>query len=159
MSLKRKAADAAVDSAKKAKSNASITSFFGQPKATVSSSATTNGSEPTSSPSAPDAAAPARFDKEAWTAKLTTEQKELLKLEIDTLDESWLAVLKDEVTTKDFLDLKRFLKKEAETGKTIYPPSKDVYSWYATLIHLPISALQTKAHAGHVTLLCTTSKP
>lgn len=54
----------------------------------------------------------------------------MLKLEIETLDESWLAVLKEEITTKSFLDLKKFLKSEAEAGKKIFPPSQDVYSWY-----------------------------
>jgi uracil-DNA glycosylase len=71
-----------------------------------------------------------KFNKEAWVAKLTDEQKELLKLEIDTLHESWLAVLKDEVVTKEFLDLKRFLKQEIASGKKIFPPMEDVYSWY-----------------------------
>ena len=139
MSLKRKATDVAVDAAKKAKQDSSITSFFGQPKAKASTAAT-NGSEPASSQTEPassqvqpETTAPATFDKEAWAAKLTPEQKELLKLEIDTLHESWFAALKDELLSKDFLELKRFLKKEAETGKTIFPPSKDVYSWYDVL--------------------------
>lgn len=122
MSLKRKAADLAThanaDAVKKAKAstNTSITAFFGQPK-------------PSSSPTAPTTIQP-KFDKDAWIAKLNDEQKQLLKLEIETLDESWLAVLKDEVTTKEFLDLKRFLKKEVESGKKVFPPSEDVYSWY-----------------------------
>ncbi|KAF2500842.1 uracil-DNA glycosylase [Lophium mytilinum] len=113
MSLKRKAAELATD-AKKAKtaSQGSITSFFGAPKPNPTKAAT----------------APAKFDKEAWVEKLTEEQKELLKLEIDTLDESWLAQLKDEIVKDDFLDLKRFLKKEVANG-TVYPPMKDVYSW------------------------------
>lgn len=133
MSLKRKAADKAAESAKKAKANGSITAFFGQPKA----SASTSSSLPTSSPTAPASSAtapatePIKFDKDAWVAKLTDEQKQLLALEINTLHESWLGVLKDEVTSNAFLDLKRFLKTEAEAGKKIFPPSADVYSWYA----------------------------
>jgi uracil-DNA glycosylase len=129
MSLKRKAADLATDAAKKPKANSSITAFFGQPKAT------TNGTAPSSSPSAPASSAtapatePVKFDKEAWLAKLTPEQKELLALEINTLHESWLGALKDEITTKEFLDLKRFLKTEVESGKKVFPPSADVYSW------------------------------
>lgn len=71
----------------------------------------------------------AKFNKDAWVEKLTDEQKELLKLEIDTLHESWLSVLKDEVVTKEFLDLKRFLKRELDSGKKIFPPMEDVYSW------------------------------
>lgn len=128
MSLKRKAADVATDAVKKPKANAAITSFFGQPKPNPSTSST-NPSQPASSPTASATVQP-NFDKEAWIAKLSDEQKQLLKLEIETLHESWLAVLKDEVTSKEFLDLKRFLKKEVETGKKVFPPSEDVYSWY-----------------------------
>ena len=108
--LKRKAADLAAVDAKKPKANGSITSFFGAPK-------------PSSS---------VKFDKDAWVAKLTDEQKSLLQLEIDTLHESWLAHLKDDVLTEKFLNLKRFLKKEKEGGKQIFPPLEDVYSWSAS---------------------------
>lgn len=127
MSLKRKAADLATDAAKKPKANGSITAFFGQPKPNPSTSST-NPSQPTSSPTASETQ-PVKFDKDAWVAKLTPEQKDLLKLEIETLHESWLAALKDEVTSKEFLDLKRFLKREVEAGKKIFPPSEDIYSW------------------------------
>ena len=87
MSLKRKATDIAADAAKKPKSNGAITSFFGQPKASVTTKTGNDSSNPTSSPTAP-ATEPVKFDKEAWVAKLTQEQKELLKLEIDTLHDS-----------------------------------------------------------------------
>ena len=102
--------------AKKPKANGSITSFFAAPKSKAND---------------PKAAVPsaARFDKAKWVSSLTTEQKELLKLEIDTLDESWLAHLKEIVVTSEFLALKRFLKKEKESGATIFPPEKDIYSW------------------------------
>lgn len=123
MSLKRKAADIAAADAKKPKANASITSFFGPPKSNPSTSSTNPSKGPT------DPAPALKFDKEKWIASLTEEQKTLLKLEIETLHESWLAVLKDEITTKSFLDLKKFLKSEAESGKKIFPPSEDVYSW------------------------------
>ncbi|KAJ4365882.1 uracil DNA glycosylase [Neocucurbitaria cava] len=111
MSLKRKAAEAASD-AKKPKMNGSITAFFGAPK-----------------PS-PNKATP-KFDKDAWVTKLTDEQKELLQLEIDTLHDSWLPHLKDVLVSPQFLELKRFLRTELKSGKTVYPPMKDVYSWYA----------------------------
>ncbi|KXS96547.1 hypothetical protein AC579_4618 [Pseudocercospora musae] len=127
MSLKRKAAELATDAVKKPKGNASITAFFGQPKTNPETSST-NPSKPASSPTAPATIQP-KFDKDAWIAKLNDEQKQLLKLEIETLHESWLAVLKDEVVSKEFLDLKRFLKKEVENGKKVFPPSEDVYSW------------------------------
>lgn len=92
--------------------------IFVQPK-TISSTAST----------APDKAPAPKWDKDAWIAKLNDEQKELLKLEIETLHESWLQHLTNEVTSPEFLNLKRFLKKEVETGKKIFPPSEDVYSW------------------------------
>lgn len=121
MSLKRKAGDIAVDAAKKPK-QAGITSFFGAPKPSPSAA------KPSSDPTAP-ATQPVKFDKDAWVAKLSDEHKELLKLEIDTLHESWLAALKDEVTSESFLNLKRFLKTEWEGDAKIFPPKEDVYSW------------------------------
>jgi uracil-DNA glycosylase len=96
----------------------SITSFFKAPPATK------NGTAKTSAP------APIKFDKAAWVAKLTPEQKELLQLEIDTMDESWIYHLKDELVSSEFLNLKRFLKKEWASGKKIFPPKEDIYSWY-----------------------------
>jgi len=117
MSLKRKAAEAATDASKKPKANGSITAFFGAPKPAANSKA----------------AAAAKFDREAWIGKLTEEQKDLLQLELDTLHESWLPHLKDVLLTPQFLNLKRFLKQELKSGKTIYPPMKDVYSWYVSM--------------------------
>jgi uracil-DNA glycosylase len=121
MSLKRKAAEVVAAEAKKPKANGSITSFFGAPKSS------------SSKPVAP------KFDKAAWVAKLTAEQKELLKLEIDTLDESWLAQLKDEIVTKEFLELKRFLAEEEEAGKKVFPPKQDIYSWSR---HCPLNTVK-----------------
>jgi uracil-DNA glycosylase len=114
MSLKRKAGEVASD-AKKPKMNGSITAFFGAPKA--SSAPGTKSSVATN------------FDRDAWISKLTDEQKDLLKLEIETLHESWLPHLKDVLVSPQFLELKRFLQKELSTGKTVYPPMADVYSW------------------------------
>lgn len=135
MSLKRKAADIAVDSAKKPKQNGTITAFFGAPKVTASSGAAAGAA---SFVSTTDATAPATkpivFDKDAWLAKLSDEHKELLKLEIDTLDETWLGALKDEITSPEFLSLKRFLKTEYASGKKIFPPQEDIYSWYVLSI-------------------------
>jgi len=127
MSLKRKAADLATDAAKKPKSNAPITAFFGQPKPNPSSSPA-NSSQTAPSATAP-ATEPIKFDKAAWLAKLSDEHKQLLSLEINTLHESWLGALKDDIVTKDFLDLKRFLAAEVKAGKKVFPPSQDVYSW------------------------------
>jgi uracil-DNA glycosylase len=126
--LKRKASTQPLGpEAKKPKQNASITSFFGAPKAgpaALNKSASTANKPATT---APDPAA--KFDKAKWVASLTEEQRTLLQLEIDTLHESWLAVLKDEITTREFLELKKFLDREAKAGKKVFPPREDVYSW------------------------------
>ena len=133
--LKRKAGEvaaAATSASKKPKANASITSFFKQTPETAKPASSTQSSPLSSQTNAsPVESAPVapKFDKVKWIEKLTDEQKDLLALEIQTLDESWLAQLKDEVLTKEFLDLKRFLKKEHESGKKIFPPADDVYSW------------------------------
>ncbi|KAA8650011.1 hypothetical protein EYZ11_005012 [Aspergillus tanneri] len=103
---------------KKSKANGSITSFFGVPKAKA------NTSE-----SKPPATYASTFNKQKWVASLTTEQAELLQLEIDTLDESWLSQLKEELVTPEFLALKRFLRKEKQSGAKVFPPENEIYSW------------------------------
>ena len=135
--LKRKATELAASEAKKPKPNASITSFFGQPKvkavptaAPKTSITNTAASSAPSTPYNPTPAPKKPFDKEAWLAKLSDEQKELLKLEIDTLHESWLPYLAEEIASKEFVELKRFLKREVEGGAKVFPPMEDVYSWY-----------------------------
>ena len=74
-----------------------------------------------------------RFDKDAWVNGLTPPQKELLKyepchfdiylikfrLEIDTLHESWLAVLKDELTKPYFLKVFCFNAKTNHAAQRI----------------------------------------
>lgn len=111
--LKRKAGTAASNAdTKKPKVNGNIAAFFGSaPKPATDSTPAT------------------KFDKEKWVASLSPEQRELLQLEIDTLHESWLAHLKDDVTTKEFLDLKKFLQRETAGGRKWFPPQEDVYSW------------------------------
>ncbi|KIW02746.1 uracil-DNA glycosylase [Verruconis gallopava] len=132
MSLKRKATDVASTEVKKVK-QAGITSFFGQPKAVGIASASSAPNGVHTSTAMP------KFDKAAWVAKLSEEQKDLLKLEIDTLHESWLAHLKDEITTPEFLNLKRFLKQEIASGKKIFPPQEDIYSWSR---HTPLNTVK-----------------
>ncbi|KIW90492.1 uracil-DNA glycosylase [Cladophialophora bantiana CBS 173.52] len=116
------------DDAKKPKKNGSLTSFFGPPKATPTSGGRP-GSLTNGVPTASNEPPPPKFDKDKWVAGLTDEQRKLLKLEIDTLDPSWLSVLKEEIVTPNFLDLKRFLQKEIDAKQKIYPPLEDVYSW------------------------------
>ena len=111
MSLKRKAADAALADAKKVKANGSITSFFGPPKVVAKTISTTKvvtkedgeTTEMVVETFLDEGVKSSRpkFDKKKWAEKLTPEQKELLGLEIETLDESWFAVLKDELLTKE----------------------------------------------------------
>lgn len=126
--LKRKAnPTSTANDPKKPKKDATLTSFFGQPK--IVSSSTVSSSDPTSSADPETQGAAPNFDKEKWVATLTAEQKDLLKLEIDTLDPTWLAHLKDDIVKPSFLDLKRFLKKEIDAGKTVFPPLEEVYSW------------------------------
>ncbi|KAK1595754.1 uracil-DNA glycosylase [Colletotrichum navitas] len=116
--LKRKAGTLSAADNKKPKQDGSIMSFFGAPKPAAKASGA----------GALETSPAAKFDKAKWIAGLTAEQKELLQLEIDTLHESWLALLKDEVTSKEFLDLKRFLNRESDAGKKWFPPKEDVYS-------------------------------
>lgn len=117
---------------KKPKPNGSITSFFGPPKPKVNPGSTANGG----SANTATAASGFKFNKDKWIASLTAEQKELLQLEIDTLHESWLSHLKDELVTKEFLNLKRFLQKELDSGVKVFPPLEDVYSWYAQALNI-----------------------
>ncbi|KAI0151647.1 uracil-DNA glycosylase [Xylariaceae sp. FL1272] len=119
-SQKRKSDVSGADANKKAKTNSSITSFFGPPKTTAKPNSTSS--------SAPEPATP-KFNKEAWVATLTPEQKKHLQLEINTLHESWLVHLKDEIVKPEFINLKKFLESEIKNGETIFPPSEDVYSW------------------------------
>jgi uracil-DNA glycosylase len=119
--LKRKGDALTNGNDKKPKANGSITSFFTAPKPTVGGVSPRSASSP---------AAPAvKFDKQKWLDGLTAEQKQLLDLEIKTLDDSWLAHLKDDITTKEFLELKKFLERETKAGKKWFPPKEDVYSW------------------------------
>ncbi|KAI8945978.1 uracil-DNA glycosylase [Xylaria longipes] len=123
-SLKRKGDSAAADASKKTKVNGSITSFFGPPKTTSSPSSKSSTSAP------PSSSNPAsKFDKAAWLATLTPEQKKHLALEINTLDPSWLALLKDEIVKPEFIALKKFIEAEVRSGQNVFPPSEDVYSW------------------------------
>lgn len=110
------------DANKKPKVNASITSFFGAPKSSPTSSPAKFGAGPEP--------APLKFDKDKWVAGLTPEQKRHLQLEIQTLDPSWLVHLREEITSPEFIELKKFLESEVKANKKVFPPREDVYSWY-----------------------------
>jgi uracil-DNA glycosylase len=129
-SLKRKVDPLTASSSdlKKPKKDASLTSFFGAPKtANASSKSGPSPSSTTTSSEPPQI----KFDKDKWVSGLSDEHKKLLKLEIDTLDSSWLAHLREDVVHKDFLELKRFLQREIDSGNKIFPPLEEVYSWFA----------------------------
>ncbi|TQV98577.1 hypothetical protein V2A60_007703 [Cordyceps javanica] len=121
-SLKRKASGSEPGpEIKKPKANGNIAAFFGAaPKPAQTAGAAS--SDATAAPAT-------KFDKDKWVASLSPEQKTLLKLEIETMHESWLGLLKDDITTKEFLDLKKFLDRETAAGKKWFPPKEDVYSW------------------------------
>ncbi|GJJ08273.1 hypothetical protein Clacol_002483 [Clathrus columnatus] len=65
---------------------------------------------------------------DAFTASLTPEECSLLKLEMETMNKSWLKVLTDEIKKPYFLSLKKWLASEglegAKSASTIYPPGK-----------------------------------
>ncbi|KAI1298527.1 uracil-DNA glycosylase [Xylaria venustula] len=124
-SVKRKGDAAATDASKKAKTNGSITSFFGAPKTTGAK----GGAGGSTSDTAASGNPAAKFDKAKWVATLTPEQKKHLALEINTLDPSWLALLKDEIVKPEFIALKKFIEGEVRSGQNVFPPSEDVYSW------------------------------
>jgi uracil-DNA glycosylase len=107
---------------KKPKANGSIASFFTAPKPAAGGASSGASADPPA----------VKFDKKKWLDTLTAEQKQLLQLEIETLDDSWLAHLKDDITTKEFLELKKFLERETKAGKKWFPPKEDVYSWFVS---------------------------
>ncbi|KAJ5457614.1 Uracil-DNA glycosylase [Penicillium sp. IBT 31633x] len=135
--VKRKAEQLPGHDSKKPKGG-SITAFFGTPKPKPAIKSTSTHQ-------------PSIFDKEKWIASLTPEQKELLQLEIDTLDESWLAHLKDEVTSTEFLNLKRFLKKEKDSNVKVFPPEEDIYSWsrYTPLHNVKVVIIGQDPYHNH----------
>ncbi|ORY86190.1 uracil-DNA glycosylase-like protein [Protomyces lactucae-debilis] len=111
---KRSAAAAASPVAKKLKAT-TITSFFAKDPAAAPSPAKAKEVE-------------TPFSKQSWIDSLSVENKDLLKLEIDTLHESWLSLLHKELTKPYFLKLKEFLAGERRKHK-IFPPAPDVYAW------------------------------
>ncbi|KAG0271803.1 hypothetical protein BGZ95_000331 [Linnemannia exigua] len=60
---------------------------------------------------------------------LSDEKRELLRLEQDTIDATWLRALQSEFTKPYFIELKKFLKQEEANKQQIFPPKDDIYSW------------------------------
>ncbi|GAA5842225.1 hypothetical protein JCM3766R1_005071 [Sporobolomyces carnicolor] len=106
-----------------------------------------SGSPPPAQPAAPLASTsttpPSTFSVDAYQQSLSKKSSEpseadLLRLECETLDPSWLSLLKDEIRKPYFRQLKEFLWKEGLRGTddkdskgklTVFPPARDVYSW------------------------------
>ncbi|KAF9970660.1 uracil DNA glycosylase [Actinomortierella ambigua] len=88
----------------------------------------TTASSTTSSPNLKTP--PAKFQEKIDILKsLKPEQAELLRLEQNTMDATWLKALQGEFTKPYFLELKKFLKAQNEAGKNIFPPKHEIYSW------------------------------
>lgn len=66
--------------------------------------------------------------KKNFQESLSSLLKETLKLEIDTIEDSWFAQLSSEFKQPYFIKLKQFVNKEQAT-QTIFPPANDIYSW------------------------------
>ncbi|KAF9905854.1 uracil DNA glycosylase [Linnemannia zychae] len=60
---------------------------------------------------------------------LSDEKRELLTLEQETIDATWLRALQTEFTKAYFIELKKFLKQEDIDKQKIFPPKNDIYSW------------------------------
>ncbi|KAF9186020.1 hypothetical protein BGZ51_001357 [Haplosporangium sp. Z 767] len=60
---------------------------------------------------------------------LPDEKKELLQLEQDTMDATWLRALQAEFTKPYFIELKKFLKQEENNKQQVFPPKEEIYSW------------------------------
>ncbi|ODQ81093.1 hypothetical protein BABINDRAFT_29465, partial [Babjeviella inositovora NRRL Y-12698] len=69
------------------------------------------------------------FDKDAWVASLSEEQRQLLQLEIQHLEISWLTLLHKELTKPYFINLKKFLLQQSKFKKEVFPPENEIYSW------------------------------
>jgi hypothetical protein len=150
-SLKRKGdLTGSAEDLKRPKKDGSLNSFFGAPKPAAQSTLKLNSSAPE--------AAPIKFDKEKWVASLKDEQRQLLKLEIDTLDVSWLSHLKNDLVSPDFLSLKRFLQQEVDSKKKY---SHHLRMCIAGMSQRPPKSYMTKltfVWLGPDTLPCTQSK-
>lgn len=129
--MKRTAISAAASVSKKPRVDASVTS----PKAEAVEDEQPVASTSTSTTIASSAT---NAKIEAFKSSLSTSgdpsEAELLKLELDTIEETWLQALLPAIKSSTFLSLKRFLWKEGLRGvdikqNSIFPPAQDIYSW------------------------------
>nr|CAG8641891.1 7377_t:CDS:2 [Entrophospora candida] len=61
--------------------------------------------------------------------ELEIKNKELLSLELKTINNEWLKVLLKEIQEPYFIELKKFLEEEKKKGHKIFPPEPDIYNW------------------------------
>ncbi|KAK4699620.1 uracil-DNA glycosylase, partial [Phenoliferia sp. Uapishka_3] len=100
----------------------------------------------------------------------TVAEKDLLKLECETMDESWLALLETEIRKDYFLSLKSFLWTEGVRGVgdskkgKVFPAAEDIYAWsrYAPIHNVRVVIIgQDPYHddAGQAHGLCFSVQP
>ncbi|PKC01956.1 uracil-DNA glycosylase [Rhizophagus irregularis] len=69
------------------------------------------------------------INSETLFNKIGNENKELLSLEIKTMNSEWLKVLSGEMQKPYFIELKKYLQNEKANNKKIFPPEPEIYSW------------------------------
>ncbi|GAA5875046.1 hypothetical protein JCM16303_004993 [Sporobolomyces ruberrimus] len=134
----------------------------------AASSSTTAAPLPSTSTTPPSA-----FSIDSYKETLSKNGSEpteadLLALECETLDPSWLSLLRDELRKPYFRSLKEFLWKEGLRGTedrdpkgklTVLPPAHDVYSWsrFTPLEHVKVVILGQDPY--HDVGLCFSVRP
>lgn len=98
-----------------------------QSESSVATEKTDDNADSGLDPSYAEFCAKFNFNKQAWVDSLSTEQRKLLSLEINTMHITWLAALHLELTKPYFLKLKQFL--HLQSNKTVFPPPGHIYSW------------------------------
>ncbi|KAM0749935.1 uracil-DNA glycosylase [Meredithblackwellia eburnea MCA 4105] len=118
----------------------SVTSSISIPSAHASTSVQVASSTVTGSTSSTNAFSGAPLSTTTKSGHQASE-KDLLQLEVDSIDPSWFNLLQQEMRKSYFLDLKSFLWSEGLRGVAdskkakVFPPAQDIYSWsrYAPL--------------------------
>ncbi|CDR39446.1 CYFA0S03e03444g1_1 [Cyberlindnera fabianii] len=67
--------------------------------------------------------------KKTFVKSLTEEQRQLLDLELSTMEDTWFKALHKEFTKPYFLQLKQFLQAQEKAKVKVFPPKEDIYSW------------------------------
>ncbi|KAG0371105.1 uracil-DNA glycosylase [Gamsiella multidivaricata] len=130
-SFKRLNSGAAADKPAPTKQSSLLAWATPKPKATADtpSSATGTAPAPLIAVGATSVVPAAPKAKPDILKGLPDEKKELLQLEQDTMDATWLRALQAEFTKPYFIELKKFLKQEDLSNQKVFPPKPDIYSW------------------------------